>query len=667
MTPTDLDKLCINTIRTLSIDAIQKANSGHPGLPLGASPMAYVLWQYFLRHNPQNPTWADRDRFVLSAGHGSMLLYSLLHLTGYDVSMDDIKNFRQWGSKTAGHPESFLCPGVECTTGPLGQGATNAVGMAVAERSLAHQFNRPGFELINHYTYSLVGDGDLMEGISAEAASFAGHLKLGKLIYLYDANDISLDGPTDLTFTESVGARYESYGWHVLTITDGDTDLKGLHDAIAAAKAVSDKPSLIIVKTTIGFGSPNKQGTSSSHGSPLGEDEIKLTKETLGWDPNHHFHIPDEALTQFRNAQSQGEQLESDWNELFTRYSAEHPELAAQWAMAFGNELPENWDANLPSFEVGSKIATRASSGKILNAVAASIPWFLGGDADLSCSTKTAINESADFDGQSGAGRNIRYGVREHAMGAIANGIAYHGGLRSYTATFFAFVDYMRPATRLAALNSLPVIQVFTHDSIGLGEDGPTHQPVEQLASLRCMPNCLVLRPADAIETREAWKVAMQNTTGPTTLILSRQGLPTLEGAQRHGAEGTPKGAYTISEAAEGTPKAILIATGSEVALALEAQKRLAEDHIYVRVVSMPSWELFAAQDAAYQESVLPKAITARVAVEAGSSFGWERWVGTEGEIVGVDRFGTSAPAEQIFEAYGFTPENVCAAVREVL
>ncbi len=667
MKPSDLDNLCINTIRTLSIDAIQKANSGHPGLPLGAAPMGYVLWNYFLNHNPSNPKWANRDRFVLSAGHGSMLLYSLLHLTGYEVTLEDIKNFRQWGSKTAGHPESFECPGVECTTGPLGQGFTNAVGMAIAERALANQYNRPGFELSNHFTYTLVGDGCLMEGISAEAASLAGHLKLGKLICLYDANDICLDGPIDETFTERVGARYEAQGWHVQTVQNGDTDLAGIHSAIQEAKDENEKPSLIIVKTTIGFGSPNKAGTSSSHGSPLGENEIKLTKEALGWDPLHHFHIPSSALEQMRQAQTQGAQLEASWNALFEKYEGEYPELANNWRMAHAGELPPNWDSNLPQFEVGSQLATRVSSGSVINGIAQTVPWFLGGDADLSCSTKTAIKDGGSFDGQTGAGRNIRYGVREHAMGAIANGIAYHGGLRTYTATFFAFVDYMRPTTRLAALNKLPVVQVFTHDSIALGEDGPTHQPVEQLASLRCMPNCLVLRPADANETREAWKLAMANTTGPTALILSRQNLPTLQETQDKAIEGTPKGAYIVSEAKNNDVQGIIIATGSEVALALQAQERLANEGKHVRVVSMPSWELFSAQSPAYQAEILPDSITARVSVELGSKFGWERWVGNSGKMLGVDTFGASAPADRILTEYGFTVDNLCSIVSEVL
>jgi transketolase len=664
---TENDKLCINTIRTLSIDAIQRANSGHPGLPLGAAPMAYVLWQNFLKHNPKDPKWADRDRFVLSAGHGSMLLYSLLHLTGYDLSMDDIKNFRQWGSKTAGHPESFVTPGVECTTGPLGQGCANGVGMAMAERTMAHQYNRPGYDIIDHHTYVLCGDGDLMEGISAEAASLAGHLGLGKLVMLYDSNDISLDGPTSLTFTENVAQRYESYGWQVIRVEDGDNDLDGLHAAIEAAKADTARPTLIEVKTTIGFGSPNKAGSSSSHGSPLGDDEISLTKKALNWPSEESFHVPSDAAARFSEGTEAGGANQATWQEMFDKWAAEFPELKKTWDTAQAGELPEGWDAELPSWEAGDKPATRASSGKILNQLAQKIPFFLGGDADLSCSTKTALGGDDSFDGQTGAGRNIRYGVREHAMGAIANGMAYHGGVRSYTATFFCFLDYMKPAVRLAALNNLPTISIFTHDSIGLGEDGPTHQPVEHLASLRCIPNVVTLRPCDGAETAESWKIALERNDGPSALVLSRQGLPELD---RSGpctsAAGARHGAYVLKDC-EGNPDAIIIASGSEVTLALQAQETLSAEGKKIRVVSMPSWELFRAESAEYKESVLPKAVKARLAVEAGATFGWERWVGDEGDIVGVDRFGTSAPAAKIFEAYGFTVDNVVSKVKALL
>jgi transketolase len=664
---TDNDKLCINTIRTLSIDAIQRANSGHPGLPMGAAPMAYVLWQNFLKHNPKDPQWANRDRFVLSAGHGSMLLYSLLHLTGYDLSMDDVKNFRQWGSKTAGHPESFVTPGVECTTGPLGQGCANGVGMAMAERHMAHQFNRPGYDIVDHHTYIICGDGDLMEGISAEAASLAGHLGLGKLVMLYDSNDISLDGPTSLSFTENVGQRYESYGWQVLRVEDGDNDLDGLHAALEAAKADTARPTLIEVKTTIGFGSPNKAGTSSSHGSPLGGDEISLTKKALNWPSEESFFVPGEAAAKFSEGTEAGGASQATWQAQFDKWAQEFPELKKTWDTAQAGELPEGWDANLPTWEAGEKPATRASSGKILNQLAQQIPFFFGGDADLSCSTKTALGADDSFNGQTGAGRNIHYGVREHAMGAIANGMAYHGGVRTYTATFFCFVDYMKPAVRLAALNNLPTVSIFTHDSIGLGEDGPTHQPVEHLASLRCIPNVVTLRPCDGAEVAEAWRIALERNDGPSALVLSRQGLPELDrSGPCSSATGARNGAYVLSEC-EGTPEAIIIASGSEITLALQAQETLKAEGKNVRVVSMPSWELFRAASADYKESVLPKAIKARLAVEAGATFGWERWVGDEGDILGVDRFGTSAPADKIFQEYGFTVDNVVSKVKALL
>jgi len=664
---TENDKLCINTIRTLSIDAIQRANSGHPGLPLGAAPMAYVLWQNFLKHNPKDPTWADRDRFVLSAGHGSMLLYSLLHLSGYDLSMDDIKNFRQWGSKTAGHPESFVTPGVECTTGPLGQGCANGVGMAMAERHMANQFNRPGYDIIDHHTYILCGDGDLMEGLSAEAASLAGHLGLGKLIMLYDSNDISLDGPTSLSFTENVGKRYESYGWQVLRVEDGDSDLDGLHAALEAGKADTTRPTLIEVKTTIGFGSPNKAGSCSSHGSPLGDDEIALTKKALNWPSEESFFVPNEAAVRFSEGTEIGAANHANWQAMFDKWAAEFPELKKTWDTSLAGELPEGWDASLPTWEAGDKPATRASSGKILNHIAQQIPWFFGGDADLSCSTKTGLGADDSFNGQTGAGRNIHYGVREHAMGAIANGMAYHGGVRTYTATFFCFLDYMKPAVRLAALNNLPTVSIFTHDSIGLGEDGPTHQPVEHLASLRCIPNVVTLRPCDAAETAAAWKIALERNNGPSALVLSRQGLPELD---RTGpctsADNVKHGAYVLADST-GTPDAIIIASGSEITLALQAQEILKSEGKNIRVVSMPCWELFRAESAEYKESVLPKAVKARLAVEAGATFGWERWVGNKGKMLGVDRFGASAPASRILEEYGFTVDNLCGIVSEVL
>ncbi len=658
-----IDQLCINTIRTLSIDAIQKANSGHPGLPLGAAPMAYVLWQYHLKHNPEDPNWADRDRFVLSAGHGSMLIYSLLHLTGYDVSLDDIKNFRQWDSRTPGHPESFITPGVEATTGPLGQGTANVVGMAMAERALANQYNQPGHDIVDHYTYALVGDGDLMEGISAEAASMAGHLKLGKLIMLYDSNDISLDGPMDLSYTEDFEARYKSYGWQVITVTDGNTDLVALDQAIKDAKAETGKPSLIIVKTTIGFGSPNKAGTSGAHGSPLGPDEVALTKKELGWEGDD-FYVPEEASAHFSKGAKRGKDQQNAWNQSFETWSAKNEDLANNWNLAHCGILPEGWDSNIPSFEPGSGIATRVSSGQVLNGIAANVPWLIGGDADLSCSTKTAIKNGGSFDGQTGAGRNIHFGVREHAMGAVANGICYHGGLIPYTATFLCFADYMRPAMRLAALSKLSPIFVFTHDSVALGEDGPTHQPVEHVASLRLMPNMLVIRPAEATETAVAWKIAVEQTTRPTTLVFSRQDLPTLDRQKHASAENVRKGAYILSPEEE--PQAVLVASGSEVTLAMAAQEKLREEGVHVSVVSMPCWELFAEQDLAYRQEVLPPDLP-KLAIEAGVSFGWERWVGDKGAVIAVDRFGTSAPGDLTLSRYGFNVENVCHKVHSLL
>ncbi len=659
----DLDTLCVNAIRTLSIDAVQRANSGHPGLPLGGAPMAYALFQRHLRHHPANPDWPDRDRFVLSAGHGSMLIYSLLHLTGYAVSMEDLKNFRQWGANTPGHPESFMTPGVEATTGPLGQGTANIVGMAMAERAMAHRYNRPGHEIINHYTYALAGDGDLMEGVSAEAASLAGHLKLGKLIMLYDANDISLDGPTSLSFTEDVAQRYRAYGWQTLEVKDGNHDLDAIDRAIAEAKAETGRPSLIIVKTTIGYGAKAVEGTSAAHGAPLGEEGVAAAKQTLGWTAPP-FTVPEPALARFRQALTNGQRLEADWNARFEAYRAAHPELAEEWRRAHAGELPDDYDRDLPVWEPGKKVATRVSSGKILNGFAANIPWLIGGDADLSCSTKTALAGEDSFDGQTGAGRNIHYGVREHAMGAVANGMAYHRGLIPYTATFLCFADYMRPAIRLAALSHLHAIFVFTHDSVGLGEDGPTHQPVEHVASLRAIPNLWVIRPGDATEAEEAWRAALRRHDGPTVLVFSRQGLPTLDRDRLAPQAEVQRGAYVLSEAPGGEPRAILIATGSEVPLALEAQAALADKGCPTRVVSMPCWELFDQQPAAYRDRVLPPGVRARVAVEAGSTMGWARWVGDGGAVIGVDTFGASAPGGTVMKEYGFTVDNLCDAVQ---
>jgi len=669
MPPTvPLDLLCINSLRTLAIDAVEKANSGHPGLPLGAAPMAYTLWQGHLKFDPADPRWPDRDRFVLSAGHGSMLLYALLHLYGYDLPLAELQAFRQWGSRTPGHPEFGMTPGVEATTGPLGQGTANAVGMALAERFLAARFNRPGFELVDHHTFALVSDGDLMEGISHEAASLAGHLGLGKLVVLYDANDVSLDGPCSLAFSEDVARRYEAYGWHVQLVHDGDHDVQALDRALRAARMESARPSLIVIKTTIGFGSPAKAGTAAAHGSPLGKEEVAATKKALGWAAPDEFHVPAEARAHFQQAAARGAATHARWNELFAAYAKAHPELAAEWKRAQAGELPAGWESAAPRFEAGAKIATRSAGGKVLNAFAARIPTLLGGDADLGGSTKTVLEKLGSFEGRGGTGRNVHYGVREHAMGAIANGIAYHGGARSFTATFFVFSDYMRPAVRLAAMNHLPVTFVFTHDSIGLGEDGPTHQPVEHLASLRAMPNLLVLRPADATETVEAWKLALAASKRPTALVFSRQDLPVLDRVKLPSAEGVKKGAYVLADPPAGeSPRAVLIATGSEVHLALTVQKELAAQKVPVRVVSMPSWELFEEQPEAYRASVLPPEVTARVSIEAGSTFGWTRWIGEHGIAIGLDRFGASAPANVLYEKLGFSVERIVRAVKSLV
>ena len=659
------DRLCVNTLRGLAIDAIERAKSGHPGLPLGAMPMAYALFQRVLKVDPKVPSWPDRDRFVLSAGHGSALLYAIMHLYGYDLSLDELKAFRQWGSKTPGHPEFGHTPGVEATTGPLGQGAANAVGMAMAERHLAARFNRPGFPLVDHATYVLVGDGDLMEGVSAEAASLAGHLRLGKLIMLYDANAISLDGPTDLTFTEDVGARYRAYGWQVLDVADGDDDLAGIEAALLAAKAETSKPSLLIVRTTIGYGSPNKQGTCSCHGSPLGEKEVALTKQALGLDPAQSFAVAPAAYARAAEMAARGATARLAWDALFAAYGERYPELAAAFTQTLAGHLPADWDAELPVFGPEVKLATRESSGLVQNAIARRVPFLLGGDADLSCSTKTAINGGGDFNGQSGEGRNIRFGVREHAMGAIANGLAYHGGVKPFIGTFFMFSGYLLPTLRLAAMNRLPVVYLFTHDSIQVGEDGPTHQPIEQLANLRAIPGLTVLRPADAGEVVEAWRVAMA-TAGPVALILSRQGLPTLDRQHYPAAAELSKGAYILSEA-QGNARAVLLATGAEVHLALTAQALLAEDGVAVRVVSLPSWELFAAQPAAYRQALLLVETVPKVAVEAAAGFGWERFTGFGGALFTVDRYGASAPASELLKRFGYTAEALAARVKGLL
>ncbi len=681
-----LEELCINTIRTLSVDAVQKANSGHPGMPMGAATMAYVLWTRYLRHNPKNPRWPDRDRFVLSGGHGSMLIYSLLHLTGYDLTMDDIKQFRQWGSRTPGHTEHGPTPGVEVTTGPLGQGFANSVGLAIAERWLAATFNRPDRSVVDHYTYVIASDGDMMEGVASEAASLAGHLRLGRLIVLYDANLITLSATTNVTFTEDVGARFEAYGWHVQRI-DGN-DLGAVDAALTAARAVEDRPSLVVARTHIGFGSPHKQDTFQAHGEPLGEDEVRATKRALGWPEDRTFYVPDEALREFRKAVERGAKLEAAWQRRMGAYRAAYPDLAAQFSRAFASELPEGWEAKLPTFTPkDGEMATRDAGGKVLNALAGVVPNLFGGSADLDPSTRTNMKGQGDFEppapsggagdgmapqGTSGgvwgyAGRNLHFGVREHAMGAILTGLALHGGVIPYGATFLVFSDYMRPSIRLAALSEARVIYVWTHDSIGLGEDGPTHQPIEHLASLRAMPNMVILRPADATETVEAWRVALTHTTGPVGLVLTRQKLPVLDRAALAPASGVVRGAYVLADGGGSPPEMILIATGSEVPLALEAHRRLVQEGIRSRVVSMPSWELFEAQPQPYRDAVLPPAVRARVSVEAASPFGWERYVGWEGAIIGVNRFGASAPGPVVMRELGFTLEHVVNTAKAVL
>jgi transketolase len=663
-----IDMLCINTIRTLAMDAIQKANSGHPGLPMGAAPMAHMLWQYHLQHNPKDPSWPDRDRFVLSGGHGSSLLYALLHMTGYDsVTLNDIRDFRQWQSATPGHPEFGHTAGVESTTGPLGQGAANAVGMAIAESWLAQYFNRPDYTVVDHYTYALVTDGDIMEGIGAESASLAGHLKLGKLIYLYDANDITLDGPMAMHCTEDVGKRYEACGWHVQTVSDGDNDLASIDRAIQAARAEKEKPSMIVIKTTIGYGSPNRAGTSKVHGSPLGDQELGLTKQALGWDPKDRFFIPEEALTQMRSAVNEGAEAQQAWNRTFAGWCEKYPELAVQWNLAWSGELPEGWDADLPTWDPDEAVATRVTGGKVQDAIAAKVPWLVGGDADLSCSTQSAITGEADFNGQAGAGRNIRYGIREHMMAAAANGIAYHGGMRTFASTFFVFSDYMRPSVRLAAMNKLPAIYFWTHDSVAVGEDGPTHQPIEHLMALRQIPNLYIMRPADGNESREAWRFAMLKTDAPTGLVFSRQALPSIDPSQYAGPEGLHKGAYVLAEASGDTAKAIVLATGSEVCLALDARNTLEAQGIPTRVVSMPCFRLFGEQDKSYRDAVLPPEVKARVSIEAGTTLGWDRYIGDNGIALGIDTFGASAPGGTVMKEYGMTAEAIVGAVRKLV
>ena len=660
-----VDTLAVNTIRMLAADAVQRAKSGHPGMPMGAAAMAYVLWTRHMKHNPRNPDWPNRDRFVLSAGHASMLLYSLLHLTGYDLSMEELKRFRQWGSATPGHPEYGVTPGVETTTGPLGQGFANAVGMALAEARLAAEFNRGDHRPVDHHTFVIASDGDMMEGVQAEAASFAGHLGLGKLVVLYDDNKITIEGETALAFSEDVPARHRAYGWHTQTVSDGN-DLDAIDAAIHAAKAVDDKPSLIAIETRIGYGSPNRENTAKAHGEPLGEDELALTKSQLGWPAEPPFYVPDDVATHFRRAVSDGNSLEASWQAGMERYADAHPQLAAELDRRTRRDLPLDWGRGLPGFEPNDgPIATRAASGKVLNALAATVPEMIGGSADLAGSNKTLLDGHDDLGPGAFEGRNLRFGVRELAMGAMMNGMALHRGLRPYGGTFLIFSDYMRPAIRLAALMRLPTIYVYTHDSIGLGEDGPTHQPIEQLASLRAIPGLVVLRPGDANETREAWAAAIEEE-GPVAVALTRQKLPVLE--TDADASNVRRGAYIFADAnVDGEPEIILIASGSELQLVVGAYGRLREDGIAARVLSMPSWELFERQETEYRDSVLPPSVKRRLVVEAGATFGWSRYAGDRGHVIGIDQFGASAPSPVNMKEFGFTVENVEANARALL
>ena len=662
----DIETLGIDTVRILSADAVQKANSGHPGTPMALAPMAHLLWADYMHYNPKNPHWANRDRFILSIGHACMLQYSYLYLTGYDLTLDDIKNFRQLHSKTAGHPEYGLCPGIDVTTGPLGQGFANGVGFAIAQKHLAARYNKSGYDIFNYKIYAICSDGDLMEGVTSEAASIAGHLQLGNIIYLYDDNHISIEGNTDITFNEDVGKRFEAYGWHVQTVTDGN-DLRGIADALLNAKMETQKPSLIKVRTQIAYGSPNKVNTAGAHGSPLGADEIKLVKEFFGFDPDKSFNVPDEVLKYYREKGDRGPGLESKWNDLYAEYKEKFPELAAEYELFSSDKLPDGWDAKLPVFKATDpKMATRVASGKALNAIAASLPALIGGSADLAPSTDTNLKDYTSFTSEDRAGRNFHFGIREHSMGSILNGMALTKGVIPYGATFLMFSEYMRPPIRLAAIMKIRPIYVYTHDSIGLGEDGTTHQPIEQLASLRSIPNITLIRPADANETAQAWKAALEHTTGPVALVLTRQGLPILDQDKYAKASGLEKGAYVLSEASK-APDVILIATGSEVALILHAQAKLEEDGISTRVVSMPSWELFEKQSAAYKESVFPKAHKKRLAVEMASPMGWHKYVTDEGDILGMTTFGESAPAEDLYKEFGFTVDNVVKKAKALL
>ena len=663
--PKSIDNLCINTIRTLAMDAVQAANSGHPGAPMGLAAAAYLLWTRFLKHNPKNPDWLDRDRFVLSAGHASMLLYSLLYLTGYNLDLKELKNFRQWGSKTPGHPEYGHTPGVETTTGPLGQGFANAVGMAMTERHLAAVFNRSNQKIVDHYTYVMCGDGDLMEGVASEAASLAGHLGLGKLICIYDDNKISIEGGTELAFTENVAARFKAYRWHVLRVNDGN-DLPAIQKALQEAKTETEKPSLIVMRTHIAYGSPNKQDTAGAHGAPLGEDEIRLTKENLGWPATEKFFVPDKALKVFRKSVDKGKKAEAAWQKKYLTYAKKQPELARQWEDGISGKSSQRWDAGIPDFKGAKPIATRAASGQVLNAIADKLPTLIGGSADLAPSNNTLLKASFDFQKGAYEGRNIRFGVREHAMGAILNGMALHKGVQPYGGTFLVFADYCRPAIRLAALMKLPVIYVFTHDSVAVGEDGPTHQPVEHFAALRAIPGLIVVRPADATETAAAWRLAIRSTMAPVALILSRQNLPVLDRSLYPSATMLSKGAYILSDP-QRTPDVILIGTGSEVSLCLEAQALLAKKDVAARVVSMPSWELYEKTSQRYKDSVLPPKVTARVAVEAGIGLGWERYVGRTGAVIGINRFGASAPGSLVIKKYGIKASAIVSKAIKLL
>jgi transketolase len=663
----DLDLLCVNTIRTLAMDAVQKANSGHPGTPMALAPLAYVLFTRHLRHSPAQPDWPDRDRFVLSCGHASMLLYATLHLAGYALSLDELRAFRQWDSRTPGHPEHGLTPGVETTTGPLGQGFANGVGMAIAEAHLAARFNRPGHEIVNHCTYAIASDGDLMEGISHEAASLAGHLGLGKLIYCYDDNHITIEGDTKLAFSEDVAQRFGGYGWHVQRVADGN-DLDALDAALRAAKAEAARPSLIIVRTHIAWGSPNKQDTAAAHGSPLGADEIALTKRAYGWPADPPFLVPAEVRSHFGRCVDRGRELEAEWQRRIAAYRKDYPEQAAAWRAVHAGELPAHWESAVPTFtpQDGSQ-ATRVWSSRVLNAIAPAVPELVGGAADLAPSTDTLLKGSGDLEAGRYGARNMHFGIREHAMGGVLNGMALHGGVRPYGATFLIFSDYMRPAIRLAALMELPVIYVYTHDSVGLGEDGPTHQPIEQLAALRAIPRLTVIRPADGPEVAAAWRAALLNTEGPTALVLTRQKVPVIDRAKLASADGLLRGAYVLAEAGGGGARVILLGTGSEVGLCLAAREILEREGLRTRVVSMPSLEIFARQSAEYRDAVLPPSVTARLAVEAAAGFGWHRWVGSAGEVLGIDRFGASAPYERIFSEFGFTADNVAARARALV